>query len=273
MRGQPTSAGPRTPLPESYFRLVLNLGSVVASVLVLAVVIPARPAPAGAGGGEAVGPAGRAARSRWRQRCPSRRTPPAPPVKELDRAAVANAEEALDEVTRDRARAEDRLAEARRLLGAATTQAAADAAASRQLAYRVRDPRAQIARLASQGGFIRAERDRLKEEVAAIKRAPRPKPKSIVDRNPVAKPADGEEYHLEIRHNRVTCIELERLIKLVKSDAQLRVRLADNQRVIESRVGPVGSFSMDLRPAPGVPPGSKSCWSDTECRSTSVAGS
>jgi hypothetical protein len=186
---------------------------------------------------------------------PEPEEPPVPPVKELDKVAVAKAEAALDEASRDRARAEGRLAEARRLLADASTQAAADAAVSQKLAYRVRDPSAQIARLSTQGGFIRAERDRLKEEVAAIRRAPRPKPKSIVDQNPVAKPADGDEYHFEIRRNRVTYIDLDRLIKLVKSDAQLRIRLADHQRIIESRVGPVGSFSMEYvlrRAVPGI---------------------
>jgi hypothetical protein len=261
MRGQPPTAGPGSPSPESYFRLVLNLGSIVVAVLALAVVIhlgPIRKAsivvkPAA----EAVAtpvlvappPLPRVAPE------PEPEEPPVPPAKELDRTAVAKAEAALDEVTRDRARAEGRLAEAKRLLADATTQATADAAVSRQLAYRVRDPSAQIARLASQGGFLTAERDRLKDEVAAIRRAPRPKPKSIVDQNPVAKPADGEEYHFEVRRNRVTYIDLDRLIKLVKSDAQLRVRLADHQRVIESRVGPVGSFSMEYvlrRAMPGI---------------------
>jgi hypothetical protein len=173
-------------------------------------------------------------------------------VKELDRAAVARAEAALDAASRDRARAEARLADAQRLLSAATIEAEAAAATSRKLAYRLRDPSAQIARVSTQGGFLKAERDRLKEEVAALRHAPRPKAKSLVDRNPVAKPSGGDEYHFEIRHNRVTFIDLERLLNLVKSDAQLRVRLAENSRSIESHVGPVGSFSMDyvLRRSP-----------------------
>jgi hypothetical protein len=173
-------------------------------------------------------------------------------VKELDRAAVAQAEAALDAASRDRARAEARLAEAQRLLSAATLEAEAAAVSSRKLAYRVRDPSTQIARVSAKGGFLKADRDRLKEEVAALRRAPRPKVKSLVDRNPVAKPAGGEEFHFEVRHNRVTFIDLERLMNLVKSDAQLRVRLAENARVVESHVGPVGSFSMDyvLRRAP-----------------------
>jgi hypothetical protein len=254
MRGQPPIAGPRPPSPESYFRLLLNLGSIVVAVLVLAVVIQRGPRPTAPA---VIKPAAASAPQPLivAPTPPRPEAPPAPPAKELDRVAVAKAEAVLDEVTRDRARAEGRLAEAQRLLAAVSTQAAADAAASRKLAYAIRDPSARVARLATRGGFMRSERDRLKEEVAAIQRAPRPRPKSIVDRNPVAKPADGEEYHFEIRHNRVTFIDLERLIKLVKADAQLRVRLSDNQRIIESRVGPVGSFSMGYvmrRASPGI---------------------
>jgi hypothetical protein len=173
-------------------------------------------------------------------------------VKELDRTAVAQAEAALDGASRDRARAEARLAEAQRLLAATTAEAEAAAARSRKLAYRVRDPSTQIARVSAQGGFLKADRDRLKDEVAALRRTPRPKPKSLVDRNPVAKPAGGDEFHFEVRRNRVAFIDLERLLNLVKNDAQLRVRLAANSRVVESHVGPVGSFSMDyvLRRSP-----------------------
>jgi hypothetical protein len=266
MRPDSPNGRGRAAAPESYPRLLLNLVSVVAAMVALAVMLHSRPSrrstPAAVAAPDVVAapvpievpaevpterpPVPEPAPA------PVVEAPPAATVKPLDRAAVAQAEAALDAASRDRARAEGRLAEAQRLLGATATEAASAAAASRTLAYRVRDPSAQIARLASQGGFVRAERDRLKEEVAALRRAPRPKPKSLVDRNPVAKPADGEEFHFEVRRNRVTFIDLDRLIKLVKADAQLRVRLADNQRVIESRVGPVGSFSMEyvLRRAP-----------------------
>jgi hypothetical protein len=229
--------------------VLLNLGSVVLAVLILGAVIDpwsmrGKPAPA------VVKPAARPAPTQEPVVAAPRiepvpEEPPAPKAKELDRAAVAQAEAAVDEASRDRARAEGRLAEAQRLLAAATTEAASAAALSRKLAYRVRDPSAQIARVASQGGFVRAERDRLKEEVVALRNAPRPKAKSLIDRSPVAKPANGEEYHFEVRRNRVTFIDLQSLLKLVKADAQLRIRLADNQRVIESHVGPVKAFSME----------------------------
>jgi len=261
MSGQPPIAGAGSPGQESYAKLLLNVASVLVAVLIVAGLMytsrgPGKPTPAEATETApptvAALPAAPAASAASPKAQPVPEPPQAPAVKELDRAAVAAAEAAVDEASRDRARAEARLAESQRLLAAATVEAEAAAASSRKLAYRVRDPSAQLSRISQQGGFVRAERDRLKEEVAALRRAPRPKAKSIVDRNPVAKPADGDEYHFEIRHNRVTYIDLERLLKLVKADAQLRVRLAENSRVIESRVGPVGSFSMDyvLRRAP-----------------------
>lgn len=265
MPGTPSSRdrGPMPPEPVSYLKLVLNLASVLAAVVALGVLArshtrPTSPTPI-ARGDRSASPAVRALprpeSAPQPEAGPIPAGPPAPVVKELDRVAVAKAEAALDEASRDRARAEGRLDEAERLLAAATTQAAAAAAASRTLASRVKDPSAQIARVASQGGFVRAERDRLKEEVAALRRVPRPKPRSIVDRNPVARPTDGDEYHFEIRHNKVTFIDMERLLKLVKSDAQLRVRLAESRRVIESRVGPVGSFSMEYVLQRGAPQG------------------
>lgn len=261
MRGQPPISGAGAPGHESYARLLLNVTSILVAVGIIAGVMYASPGPGKPSLARATetarpsvgaSPAASAARAAAPRPEPAPEPPPAPAVKPLDLAAVAAAESSLDEASRDRARAEARLAEAQRLLAAATLEAEAAAASSRKLAYRVRDPSAQLTRISQQGGFVRAERDRLKEEVAALRRAPRPKAKSIVDRNPVAKPADGDEYHFEIRHNRVTFIDLERLLKLVKADAQLRVRLAENSRVIESRVGPVGSFSMDyvLRRAP-----------------------
>jgi hypothetical protein len=256
MRAQTSSISEPFAGEYSYGRNLLNIGSILAALVVIGVLMyrgqgATKPAPvlARIAAPPVTAPSPVVAPPAAE---PAPAPAPLPAVKELDRAAVAKAEAELDEVSRDRARAEARLAEAQRLLTAATVEAEAATASSRKLAYRVRDPSAQIARISQQGGFLKADRDRLKDEVAALRRAPRPKVKSLVDRNPVAKPAGGQEYHFEVRHNRVTFIDLERLLTLVKSDAQLRVRLAENARVIESHVGPVGSFSMDyvLRRSP-----------------------
>ena len=244
MRNRSPISKPGRPESESYLNLLANLGSVLLGVVILLaliqsrqprprppnVVIQAPPAPA---------PAPKPVEA------PRPRPTPAPrPRVEPDRAAIARAEAALDAASRDRARAEARAAETARLLAEATRRTAADTASSRTLALRVRDPSAQIAHASARGGFLRAERNRLKGEIAALARMPRPKAKSIIDMTPVARPAGGDEYHFEVRRNRVSFIDLDRLLTQVKTDAQLRVRLSDNAPVVDSKVGPVGTFSL-----------------------------
>ena len=85
--------------------------------------------------------------------------PPAPEPPKLDTAAVARSEAALDEASRDRARAEARTDAAQQSLSKAANQAALEAAKARKLAFRVRDPSTQIARASAKGGFLKAERD------------------------------------------------------------------------------------------------------------------
>ncbi len=252
---QQNDQGPEGPEPratESFHRVMLQLGSVLASLVVLAILIHSGPPRSSARRERPTVapprtiPLAEAASANMPPRSEPEPAPePVKPPRKLDRVAVAQAEAALDAASRDRGRAEARLADAQRLFDAATAESAAAAAASRTLSYRVRDPSAQIARISARGNFVRSERDRLKDEIYALQRMPRPKPKSIIDRNPVAKPTGGEEYHFEVRHNRVSFIDLDRLLKLVKADAQVRVRLAQNTPAIESRVGPVGAFSME----------------------------
>ena len=70
----------------------------------------------------------------------------------------------------------------------------------------------------------------------------------------MARPADGDEYHFELRHNRITFINLVRLLDLTKADAQVRIRMADRLPAISGKVGPVGAFSLEyelLRAVPG----------------------
>jgi hypothetical protein len=168
---------------------------------------------------------------------------------------VAAAEAALDAATRDRERADARAAEAARQLKAASSQSAADARDAKDLAFRVRDPSARITSAAARGGFLKAERDRLKGEIATLARAPRPKAQVLSNKNPVARPSDGGEHHFEVRRNRVTYVDLDRLLDLVKADARLRIRLTDGARVVDSRVGPVGAFSLQYSLARTLPAG------------------
>ena len=169
---------------------------------------------------------------------------PAPPAPELDRGAVAKAEAELDAASRDRARAEARAAEARKALASAATRAAVEAAKARKLAFRVRDPSAQIARASAKGGFLKAERDKLDAEVKHLQSLPLPKATSILSKNPVSRPAKADEFHFELRHNRISFIDLDRLLELAKSDAQVKLRMADRTGTLSSQVGPVGWFSL-----------------------------
>jgi hypothetical protein len=180
---------------------------------------------------------------------------PAPEPPKLDRAAIAKAEAALDSASRDRERAEARADDASRRLAAASTRAALDASVAKNLAFRVRDPSTRISQAVARGAFLRSEREKLKGEIATLASVPRPKSKVLSNKNPVAKPADGDEHHFELRHNRVAHVDLDRLLTMVKADALLRIRLSDSARVIESRVGPVGAFSLQYTMARSLPGG------------------
>lgn len=169
---------------------------------------------------------------------------PEPEAPKVDEAAVASARNALDLAKRDRARAEARAEAASKQLAEASRQAASDARAVKTLAFRVRDPSTRIEQARTRVAALKTERDALKKEVVAISGTPRPKAKVLSNKNPVAKPTDGDERHFEVRRNRVTPIPLDRLLTLVKSDATLRIRLSDGKRVVESQVGPVGPFSL-----------------------------
>ncbi len=186
------------------------------------------------------------------QRDQSVQVTPAPP--QLDPAAVADGEAALDAASRDRARADDRAARLARRLSQLTGQAALDAAQARKLVLLVRDPSTRITQAAARGGFLRGERVKLEKELTSLRQLPRPKLTSILSKSPVARPADGNEYHFELHRNRIAFIDLERLLTLTKADAQVRIRMTDRVPSISGKVGPVGAFSLEyelLRSVPG----------------------
>ena len=180
---------------------------------------------------------------------------PAPPAREpeLDRAKVAAVESVLDSASRDRARADGRAAETARALSRAANQAALDALRARKLAFQVRDPSTRIAQAAARGGFIRGEREKLATEVATLRNMPRPKSKSILSKNPVARPAADEEFHFELRRDRISFIDLNHLMEKTKVDAQLRIRMSDRFGAVASKVGPVGEFSLAYELVPAMP--------------------
>jgi hypothetical protein len=179
---------------------------------------------------------------------------PAPaPAPELDRGAVSLAEGVLDAASRDRARADERAAESARRLALASGQAALDASRARKLAFLVRDPSTRITQAASRGGFLKGERDKIEKEVSTLRQLPRPKSTSILSKSPVARPTAGSESHFELRHNRVSYIDLERLLEMTKADAQLRMRMSDQMASISNKVGPAGSFSLEYELVRAVP--------------------
>ena len=239
------------PMRESYAKVVANLASVLIGVSAIGAFLiwgtpsarvekRAEPAPIVAPTpalAAAPKPAPVVVRSKPKPK-------PAPKPLEIDRVAVSKAEAELDSVSRERARADARAHEAARQLSDAALKASADIHRVKNLAFKVQDPSARIARGSARGGFLKTETDRLKGEVATLASTPRPKGKVLSNKNPVAKPADGDEQHFELRRNRVSPIDLDRLIALVKSDAQLRIRLNNGSRMVGSRVGPVGAFSL-----------------------------
>jgi hypothetical protein len=163
----------------------------------------------------------------------------------LDRAAVARARAEVEAARRDRFRAEARAEDAAAALAQALLRSTADALAEKTFAATLRDPSARIARALARGAFVRAERDRLKDEVAALAKAPRPRRALPIDPSPVATVTEGEEFHFEVRRDRVAFIDLERLLEKAKTDARVRLRAAQGGATpIEATVGPVGPFSL-----------------------------
>ncbi len=170
--------------------------------------------------------------------------PEPPPAPTLDREAVARAEAERDAAARDRARAEARVEDARRALAATSTQAALEAAKGKRLAFRVQNPSVRIAQASAKGGFLKAENDKLAKEVADLRALPLPKPTPLLNKSPVARPVNADEYHFELRRSRIGYVDLERLLELAKADAQVKLRMADRMGVLSSQVGPVGSYSL-----------------------------
>ena len=177
--------------------------------------------------------------------------PVAPP--QIDLAAVAEAEATLDAASRDRARADDRRALMARQLSKAAGQAAVDAARARKLAFLIRDPSIRVTQASTRGGFLKGEREKIEKEISTLRQLPRPKSASILSKAPVAKPAQSAEYHFELRRNRISFINLDRLMEMTRADAQVRIRMSDRSPVISNTVGPVGAFSLEYELVRAVP--------------------
>ena len=184
--------------------------------------------------------------------------PPAPapspaPPRAPDRAKIAAAEKALDAASGDRARADARAADAARRMADAANRAALTRSAPASWPSRSATPRPGLRRWSLAEDSCRGEHDKLAQEVATLRIAPRPKSVSILSKSPVARPVADDEYHFELRHDRITFINLDKLMHLTKADAQMHVRMSDRVGVVSSKVGPVGAFSLAYELAPAVP--------------------
>ena len=96
----------------------------------------------------------------------------------------------------------------------------------------------------ARGEFASSEIARVVGELAAIAQEPKPRRKSLVDRTPVARVPDGEEFHFELKGNRISPIDLEKLLDRVRVDARIQLRMADQIGSVRGLVGPVGAFSI-----------------------------
>lgn len=166
-----------------------------------------------------------------------------------DPVALAEAElRAAEEELREREARELELSEA---LEEATLRTLA---ADRQVEEEARALRAESERVASARANVaalKAERDRLQRVVDTISAAPRPREALNKDRSPVARTITGEEYHFEVRGDRVAFIDLDRLLEKAQADAKLRLRMTGpTSRSVSGTVGPIGSFSVSYEVGP-----------------------
>ena len=125
---------------------------------------------------------------------------------------------------------------------------------ARKLAFQVRDPSTRIAQADGQGR-LHSRRTReagrgggdLAEHTASEIEVD---PQQETGRH--AHPP-REEFHFELRRNRISYIDLTQLMEKTKADAQLRIRMADRYGSVASKVGPVGSFSLAYELVPAMP--------------------
>ena len=118
----------------------------------------------------------------------------------------------------------------------------------------VKDPSTRITQASKRGGFLRGERDKIQKRSRPCASFRGPNRSRSSARHRSARPASGSEYHFELKHNRITFINLDRLMELTRADAQLRIRLSDRTPSVSNRVGPVGAFSLEyelIRAVPG----------------------
>jgi hypothetical protein len=168
-----------------------------------------------------------------------------PEAPKLNLVAVARAEERLSAAKRERANAERKLAEVDAAIEKAKSDVSQHQALLQTLEERANEASQRIMAASAEGGRIQGVRDRLKSEVASIAASAKPRVKALLDKSPVARQIKGDEVHFEVRRDRVTPIELDQLVELVKTDAKIRMRVGGIRgRPLSATVGPIGSFAL-----------------------------
>jgi hypothetical protein len=176
---------------------------------------------------------------------------PERPLPLLDAGVVRTALEALREVSEKRGEAEREWRRAEERLAAAEVGRS-------EAKERMEGLKAEVAILEERAADAEQERARLAEEIrglkaelAALAAAPiRRRARPLLERNPVARPPGGEEYHFEVRGDRVAYINLNALLDRLKVDARIQLRTMSAPRPIEGEVGPVGWFLLRYRMIP-----------------------
>ena len=162
----------------------------------------------------------------------------------IDAAAIAKANAGLIAARSEADLAAKRAVEAATRLASAQAQGEAAATALHAFTSAANDHSGRVAAARAEGERIQLERDSLRGELMALSEAPRPRRKVLIDKSPVAKKAEGEEFHFEIRGDRVAFIDVERLLDKVKTDARVKIRLNNGVRPASGTVGPIGAFEM-----------------------------
>lgn len=167
---------------------------------------------------------------------------PKTPTLNLD--AIAAAERARDAARRARDRAAIAVRAVNDRLGEAEREGLKLLAASRSMASTLKDPSGRIGAATARGERAKAERDAVQKDLGALIGTPRPTRKRLVDKSPVASRAKGQEYHFEVRGDRIAFVDLDKLVNKIGPDARMRSRIGGGGRPIEGTVGPVGGFSL-----------------------------
>ncbi|MDX2035585.1 MAG: hypothetical protein SFX72_02950 [Isosphaeraceae bacterium] len=169
---------------------------------------------------------------------------PAPPPS-INRVEVAKAQNRLDDARRAADAARRTHADLEADLDEVKDQLDRDSALLLTLEEQARLVAHRIGYAQAEGARAQADRNRLQGEVAALAKKAKPRPTALLDKTPVARAVQGDEVHFEVRRERVTPIALDRLVELVKTDAQLRMKVSGARtRPVIATVGPVGEFAL-----------------------------